>query len=172
MLAGKAAPFWARGAGGIGDGEKLWPMGMVMYMRAVPPAEVAGLAADGDALGELLIEDPGSWEADKMWWAALGLLFGPEGPAALPAEPVTEQQLGYTPVMRITHDDVRRLAARLAGVDHAALGERFDQRDLGEPLGPDVLDDDRTWLTDAAAKLVDLLRRAAAAGDDVLFVVT
>jgi hypothetical protein len=148
----------------------LWSMGMVMYMRAVPAAEVAGLAADSDALGDLLTDDEGSWDADKLWWAALGLLFGPEGPAALPAQPVTEE-MGYTPVMRIAHDDVRRLAARLAGVDHAALCDRFDRRELGEPLGPDVIDDDRKWLTEAAGELVDLLRRAAASGDDVLFVI-
>lgn len=145
-------------------------MGMVMYVRAVPPAEVPGLAADIDALGELLTDDEGSWEADKLWWAALGLLFGPEGPAAFDAEPITDE-VGYTPVMRIAHDDVRRLGARLAGVDHAALRERFDRRDLGEPMGPDVIDDDREWLAEAAARLADLLRGAAAAGDDVLFVI-
>jgi hypothetical protein len=145
-------------------------MGMVMYVRAVPPAEVPGLAADSKALGDLLTDDEGSWEADKLWWAALGLLFGPEDPAALVAEPVTDE-IGYTPVMRIAHDDVRRLVVRLAGLDHAALHERFDHRALGEPLGPDVIDDDRGWLTEAAARLANLLRRAAAAGDDVLFVV-
>jgi hypothetical protein len=145
-------------------------MGMVMYVRAVPSAEVPGLAADSHASGDLLTADEGSWEADKLWWAALGLLFGPEGPAALVAEPVTDE-LGYTPVLRIARDDVRRLVVRLAGVDQAVLRERFDRGDLGEPFGPDVIDDDREWLTEAAARLADLLRGAAAAGDDVLFVI-
>lgn len=145
-------------------------MGMVMYLRAVPPGRVAELTADADRLAGLLLEDEASWEADKLWWAVLGLLFGPEGPAALDAEPVTEE-MGYTPVMRIADDAVRSLAARLAGVDQAALAGRFDEGDLGEPLGPDVTAGDREWLTGAAGRLADLLHAAAAAGDDVLFVI-
>lgn len=153
-----------------GGRERVWSMGMVMYVRAVSPADVPGLAADTDALAELLTDDEGSWEADKLWWAALGLLFGPEGPGALVAEPITEE-MGYTPVMRIAHGDVQQLVVRLADVDQAELCERFDHRALGEPVGPDVIDDDRDWLTEAAARLADLFRTAGTAGDDVLFVV-
>jgi hypothetical protein len=142
---------------------------MVMHLRPAPPEQVDGMAGDADALYEYLTGGRG-WDADKLWWAALDLLFGPGGVAALDGQALTGE-VGYSPVMRMPNRNLRSLVASIDGVDGPELRLRFDSHALGEPLGPDVSPGDRDWLCAAAEKLADTLRTSAAAGDDVLFVV-
>lgn len=61
-------------------------MGMVMYLRAGSVAEIDAMVGDDDQLFEWVTDEP-AWEADKLWWAALDLVFGPGGVGARSPSP-------------------------------------------------------------------------------------
>lgn len=145
------------------------PMGMVMYLRSGSGEVIDEMVGDDDAMFDWTTGDS-AWEADKMWWAALDLLFGPGGVERLEGEPITED-CGFTPVMRMRFDDAAKLAASIADVDAATVLARFDAGSFGDPLGPDVMPEDREWLGAAAVGLSDLLRQAATASHDLVWVV-
>jgi hypothetical protein len=144
-------------------------MGMVMYVRSGNPEQINGLLGDDAALFDW-VTDESSWEADKMWWAALDLLFGPGGVSHLEGEPISEES-GYTPVMRIGSAAAAALAASVADVDAPTVAERFDAGSFGDPLGPEVMSEDRDWLGSAALSLAELLRRASSNSHDLVWVV-
>lgn len=140
-----------------------------MYVRAAAATDVERLAGDDNALFEF-VSGPEAWDADKMWWAALDLLLGPMGVTYLDGAAVTSDA-GYTPVMRLHREALTSVGATIQDLDRQEIERRFDARELGDPIGPEVLDDDREWLCDAASQLRELLTVALANDQVVLFVV-
>ncbi|MGE3329230.1 MAG: hypothetical protein AB7N61_27865 [Acidimicrobiia bacterium] len=145
-------------------------MGMVMYVRSGDAAMVDALVGDDDALVGW-VTDGSAWEADKMWWAAADLLFGPGGVGRFGGEPVSDV-VGYTPVLVMDVDDVAGLAADLVDVDLGVLIGRFDADAFGDPVGPSVSSDDRDWLPQAADRLRQLIVDAAARSHLIAWVVS
>jgi hypothetical protein len=144
-------------------------VGMVMYARAVAETQLAEFAGNDEAFIELLT-GPGSWEAEKMWWAAWALLLGPDGMTRVEAEPLTTDA-GYTPVMRVPRDALSAIAAEVRSVDRTEIERRFDGQDFGVPIGPEVMTEDRDWLCGAADGLRTTLLAGAVEDQAFIFVV-
>jgi hypothetical protein len=141
-------------------------MGMVLYVSALDSLDTTG---DEDALVEAVI-GPDAWDADKMWWAALDLLFGPKGINRLEATPVTEEG-GYSPLMMISSETLTAIVDDLRSVDDAKIRDRFDNHEFGEALGPEVLPDDREWLCASAGELANVFREANSAHKTIYWMI-
>lgn len=147
-------------------------MGMVLYVRRCDSTVVDEIAGSGDDDAfEFVSGADDAWEADKMWWAAVDLLFGPNGMAQLVGVPITEQA-AYSPVMRMSRADVVALAQRIEDLDLLTIQQRFDAEAFGDPMGPIVVHEDRDWICAAAKALAGLFRNAASENDEVLWLMT
>jgi hypothetical protein len=105
-----------------------------------------------------------------MWWAALDLLFGPNGMSRLDGTPATEEG-GYSPVMMLLGETLAAIVNDLRSVDDAKIRDRFDNNELGEARGPEVVPDDRDWLCAAAQDLATMLREANTVGETIYWMI-
>jgi Domain of unknown function (DUF1877) len=144
-------------------------MGMVLYINGLDRAHATELENDEEALMAAIFGDD-AWEADKMWWAALDLLFGPNGINRLDGAPVTEEG-GYSPIMKMSADALAAIVNDLSTTYLQQIEQRFANEAFGEPLGPEVVPDDREWLCNSANELAELLRQAHRNGEAIYWVV-
>jgi len=142
---------------------------MVLAVVAVDPGELAELAADADLLEER-VAGPDAWDANKMWWAALDLLLGPDGLQRLPATPLTSDD-GYTPVMQVAGAELAGLAEAIGRPSLDELRQRFDDDRFGDPMSPPVEPEDREWLCERSFELAELVDQAHTGGQVLLWMI-
>lgn len=142
-------------------------MGMFLFARSCMPSDADDLVAGKNYEALNWIVDDG-WTADKMWWAALDLVFGPGGATRLEASSTTGT--GDELVMRLDRSRVADMARELRGLDLATIQTRFDASAFGDPNGPSVMPDDREWLCAAAYALREMFIDAATSAHEVLWV--
>lgn len=163
-------------------------MGMALVGRRLKPTEHSAVLIDPQVATDLMDAEAGEMapgravDLDKAWHGVHYLLTGSTGEdgtvlgmAVMGGDPLGDD-LGYGPVRLLGPEQVRRVAAALAALDHEQVKLRFNRFALRALKiypdiwnEPDVLED---YLLPNLDDLIAFYTEAAAAGEAVLLAVT